>query len=300
MSLLCEASSNYVKDHGILHPDLVHVSTNFINRTYVGPGTVRVKAVKVGKDISTLKAKLFQRQPLTSNAGAALWNPKSLDQGTKSLGKLCVTGLLVFTKRKSATSSQNNTLPTFPALPPPPSVHSDAETFNAPHPVGLHPGFQAVNQVTYRFPVDPMPGLTLGSGSRFGPSVREQWIKFKPHHSQNFTVGSLGVVCDLFLPVLASYSPNAMSGGVPAWSPTVNLTLEVKEQPRKGGREWLFVRIHAYGIKEGRMDNEIWVCDEGGGLVAISRHFALVGKKKRNDQVGNSKSQDKNQGRYKL
>lgn len=60
------------------------------------------------------------------------------------------------------------------------------------------------------------------------------------------------------------------------WYPTILLNLEIKKALPPEGAEWLFVRVRSRVIKNGRMDLDVVVMDEGGDVVAFSQHVALV------------------------
>lgn len=60
------------------------------------------------------------------------------------------------------------------------------------------------------------------------------------------------------------------------WYPTVLLNIDFKKPLPEEGVEWLFVRANTKQIKNGRMDLEIVILDEGGDIVALSHHVALA------------------------
>ena len=60
------------------------------------------------------------------------------------------------------------------------------------------------------------------------------------------------------------------------WYPTVVLNIEFKKALPEEGVEWLFSRIRAKKIEKGRMDLEVEIRDEGGEVVALSQHVALI------------------------
>lgn len=66
------------------------------------------------------------------------------------------------------------------------------------------------------------------------------------------------------------------------WYPTVLLNIEFKKPLPEEGVEWLFVRVDTKQIKNGRMDLEIVILDEGGEIVALSQHVALAVDSSRN------------------
>lgn len=56
--------------------------------------------------------------------------------------------------------------------------------------------------------------------------------------------------------------------------PTLSIVTEIKRDPK--GCEWLFLRIQASEIRNGRYDTNVTVVNEGGELVALSKHVSLV------------------------
>lgn len=70
------------------------------------------------------------------------------------------------------------------------------------------------------------------------------------------------------------------------WYPTVLLNLEVKKTLPPEGAEWLYSRVTARQIRNGRMDLQIVVLDEEGELVALSNHVALIVPAQRNMKRG--------------
>lgn len=66
------------------------------------------------------------------------------------------------------------------------------------------------------------------------------------------------------------------------WYPTVLLNIDFKKPLPEEGVEWLFVRCATKQIKNGRMDLDIVILDEGGDIVALSHHVALAVGSERN------------------
>ena len=60
------------------------------------------------------------------------------------------------------------------------------------------------------------------------------------------------------------------------WYPTVVLNIEFKKALPGEGVEWLFSRVRAKKIEKGRMDLEVEIRDQGGEVVALSQHVALI------------------------
>lgn len=129
-------------------------------------------------------------------------------------------------------------------------------------------------------------------------SVNDQWVRFSPGGTPNgrWTNDALGFLVDMFPQTIERYindegekaaiatangldTPVAQSKippKAPYWYPTLVLNLDVKKLLPEEGVEWLFVRVRAKTIKNGRFDLDIEVWDEAGDLVATSVHAALV------------------------
>lgn len=107
---------------------------------------------------------------------------------------------------------------------------------------------------------------------------------------------SLGYVADMFPQIVEAYredeAEEAASGlsvtrsnstGLGHfWYPTLLLNLEIKKALPPEGVEWLFSRVRAKQIKNGRMDLEVLVFDTVGNMVALSHHVALIVGAERN------------------
>jgi hypothetical protein len=108
-------------------------------------------------------------------------------------------------------------------------------------------------------------------------SITDEWIRFS--NGERFTMESLGYVADMFLQVVEAYRGEQKPGQKkwPSfWYPTLLLNLEAKKVLPPEGVEWLFVRVRAKQIKDGRMDLDVVIQDESGDLVALSQHVCLV------------------------
>jgi len=82
-----------------------------------------------------------------------------------------------------------------------------------------------------------------------------------------------------------SFLPQAHARTTHFWYPTILLNLDIKKPLPDEGVEWLFARVDTKEIKNGRMDIEVVILDEGGELVALSHHVALAVGAERNVQV---------------
>lgn len=149
--------------------------------------------------------------------------------------------------------------------------------------------------------------------AHFPKALIDQWILYQPQAQGGkgrFTNDSLGFVVDIFPQIIEQYTNQAAEEAAlgrdwsseeakefkkkfkvnPAfWYPTLYLNLEVKKLLPKEGVDWLFVRIEAKSIKDGRFDLMVHVLDEAGDLVALSTHSSLAVDASRNTTRGKKK-----------
>jgi archaeosine-15-forming tRNA-guanine transglycosylase len=71
-----------------------------------------------------------------------------------------------------------------------------------------------------------------------------------------------------------NYFPDRHDNKVGVGYPTLCMSSEIKKDPK--GTKWLFMKITAHEIKNGRFDTDVYVVDEEGELVALSKHVSLI------------------------
>ena len=135
----------------------------------------------------------------------------------------------------------------------------------------------------------------------------DQWVRLCPQEQPGkWTNDSLGFAVDMFPQVVEVILDGGMThlqrglhgektGQQPiarGWYPTLSLNLDVKKGLPDQGVEWLFVRMQAKRIRNGRMDLDIYVLDEAGDLVASSTHQSLVVGVDRNTAKRTKKSRE--------
>ncbi|KAK4540282.1 hypothetical protein LTR36_009594 [Oleoguttula mirabilis] len=133
------------------------------------------------------------------------------------------------------------------------------------------------------------------------PAIVDQWLCLEDP-SDRFTNESLGFVADVFPQIIESYMMDGldsysvdfekkhsqdeqkrlMKGSAKMWYPTLLLNLDVKKALPAEGVRWLFVRLQAKMIRNGRYDLELIVKDAEGDLVALSHHVVLAVSAERN------------------
>jgi hypothetical protein len=124
-------------------------------------------------------------------------------------------------------------------------------------------------------------------------SIVDEWVCFSS--GENFTNESIGFVADMWPQVVDAYwqlgdlqdttaPPQQGDGGkglkesesAKFWYPTLSLNLDIKKALPPEGVKWLFARVRAKSIKNGRFDLVVVICDESGDIVALSHHVTFV------------------------
>ncbi|KAL8654127.1 MAG: hypothetical protein Q9210_001702 [Variospora velana] len=274
---LSTAALHFSTTHaGRNQPHTITLHLTFLRRTSVGPARFSVRDAKLGKRTSTVHISL------TQGSDASTAEPSVVGYLTQS----------------NLFTEQGISLPTqwslHPPPPPRPCFHSlksgaadgDNNWMLSPP---LHPQFRkAANRAKSYLP----------RNGQLEPGMADEWICFA-QPGEKFTQESLGFVADQFPQIVVIYPGTADTTargnprGIeraeekkkkkkkkkkekPNWYPTILLNLDVKKCLPQEGAEWLFVRVRAKKIENGRMDLEVVVLDEGGALVAVSNHVCLI------------------------
>ncbi|KAL8795741.1 MAG: hypothetical protein Q9195_001792 [Heterodermia aff. obscurata] len=278
-------------------PHTINLHLEFLRRTSVGPATITVQNVKLGRQTSTVHVILTQSPSQGDN-----------DSATPTT---CVVGYLTQSNLFAETGVSLSTRWTL--HPPPPPLSSTAKMRRGDDPNWAlqkdipFPKFRKASQHVNIF---------LPREKQTAEAKVDEWLCFsKP--GEKFTQESLGFVADTFPQIVencfpaaevrASLSDNAEHTESSSqetlaqqkkqvatfWYPTLLLNLDIKKTLPSDGAEFLFVRIRSKTIKKGRMDIELVILDEDGDLVASSTHVALIlGSErnlKRSGQNGESK-----------
>ncbi|KAI1504528.1 thioesterase-like superfamily-domain-containing protein [Biscogniauxia marginata] len=235
-------------------PHTMTVHVEFVRRTQTGPATVAVRDVKLGRQTSTIHVTLTQngREEVVAyitNANLDTESGVSLETG-------------------------------WSLQPPPPPRPADfarlgaegsnehwAELKNRP----FSKFRAAMNHVR----------MFLPRGGRTRPNLVEEWVRLES--GERFTNESIGFVSDAWPQLLEGFEGEKKKkkdeeGGQKSWQwyPTLVLNLDVKKALPPEGVEWLFVRLEAKQVRNGRQDYEIVILDETGEIVALSHHVAMV------------------------
>lgn len=277
-------------------PHAVNLHLEFLRRTSVGEAIFTVQDVKLGSRISNLHITLSQPK-----------HPGDTVLEDKAQGYITMSNIAT---EEGLSLDTEYTLSSPPALPvdlPTLAANNldDNYTIRAADPF---PQFRRAAQNIQMFLVRP----DKRDSSR-PKSINDQWVRFSPNGVPNgrWTNDALGFLVDMFPQIVEAYiNPESeeaamgahsqqqrresikkanASGGRPFWYPTLVLNLDVKKLLPEEGLEWLFVRVRAKGVKNGRFDLDIEVWDEANELVATSTHASLIVDASRN-LAGRSRS----------
>jgi hypothetical protein len=254
-------------------PQTVTLHLDFLRRTQIGPATFTVKDVKLGRQTSVVHVTLHQE------------------------GREEVVGYIT---NSNLATEEGVSFSTAWKLQPAPAP-ADLSKFDRDE--------DALWGERQRWPFSEFRKATLNVRSWFPRAgqpvagVIDEWLSLR--NGENWTNESLGSVVDTFPQVVETYISGedpysienenkdkkqekgknlagSKEGRVGFWYPTVLLNLDVKKALPEEGVKYLFVRLQAKQIKNGRFDLEIVVLDEGGDLVALSHHVCFAVSAARN------------------
>ncbi|KAL9636385.1 MAG: hypothetical protein Q9204_002284 [Flavoplaca sp. TL-2023a] len=259
-------------------PHTITLHLSFLRRTSIGSATFSIRDVKLGRRTSTVHVSLRQ------------------NDGTEP----SVVGYLTQSNLKT---EEGISLPTHWSLHPSPlPLLSTAALQDNTDPNWA----RAHRPSTFRKAAARTQWYLPRHGRQPAPATADEWICLAD--GGRFTQTSLGFVVDQFPQIVEMYpldeqqftAGNGDGDGreektvkrttTTKWYPTVLLNLDVKKALPEQGVEWLFVRVRAKRIENGRMDLEVVVLDEVEELVAVSNHVCLIlGAERNMERSGTSK-----------
>ena len=253
-------------------PHTMTLHLDFLRRTQIGPGTFKVKDVKLGRQTTIVHVALIQdgREEVVGYITNSNMNDETGVTFTTAWNlhpeSLPVSDFAALECNEDPLWGERDQWPT-----------ADFR--------------KATTHLRSWFPRAGQPS----------PTHLNMWYCFKDSNSR-FTNESLGFVCDAFPQVMEYF----LLGGVDSyslefeqkhsqaeqkriigqhasmWYPTVLLNLEVKKALPAEGVKWLFVRLETKRIRNGRYDLEVLVLDETMDLVAVSNHVCFAVSAARN------------------
>jgi len=272
-------------NHTRSSPHPINLHLEFLRRTSVGPALFTVTDVKLGARISNLHIVLSQKQD------------HSDEYQDEAQGYITMSNMATEEGLSLDTSYQIHP----PALPVDLRLlssqgHDTNYTARAKDPF---PQFRRAAQNIQMFLVQPER-----KPAHYPKAINDQWVRFSPNRQPTgrWTNDALGFLVDMFPQIVESYvNPfveeaalgrhseaeikKFMDSNEPRakyWYPTLVLNLDVKKLLPEDGVEWLFVRVRAKSIRNGRFDLDVEVWDVEGELVATSCHASLVVDASRN------------------
>ena len=255
-------------------PHTIAVQLTFLRRSSLGPATFTVTESKLGRRTSTLHIALTQGEDL-------------------------LPLVLGFFTQSNINNEIGVSLPvSYELFPPRPPLTSKEALCDGTDPEWvLHENhfskFRKAGQHLLSF---------IPRNGQARPGLVDLWLTMR---GQRFTQESLGYVVDSFPQLVETAETSGdlekemerlhidgdkfKESGYWAkfWYPTVLLNMEVKKVLPPDGAEWLLSRVTTTQICNGRMDIEVTILDEEGGLVALSNHVALIVPAERNMKRGN-------------
>ncbi|KIW12385.1 hypothetical protein PV08_09662 [Exophiala spinifera] len=264
-------------------PHPVNLHLEFLRRTSVGPALFTVKDVKLGSRISNLHIVLSQPSNPADPASSYI---------DEAEGYITMSNI---------STETGLSLPTSYALYPPrlPAdlltlARSGRDENYTSRPSDPFPQFRRAAQNIQMFLVRP-----ASRPDNHPKAMNDQWVRFAPGKKPTgrWTNDALGFLVDMFPQIVEKYvnphieeaelgqqSRDEANTGARAkyWYPTLVLNLDVKKLLPEEGVEWLFVRVKAKAIRNGRFDLDVEVWDTDNELVATSSHASLIVDSSRN------------------
>jgi acyl-coenzyme A thioesterase PaaI-like protein len=220
-------------------PHTISLHLEFLRRTEVGPATFKIQDVKLGRQTSVVHVTMSQ------------------DGREEVVGY--VTNSNIHAEEGLSFDTQYELHP--PTAPVDLQKLREGKDENWVLGLVPHADFRkASTKVNWFFPK---------SGHAHN-SVVDEWLCFSD--GQRFTNSSIGYVSDCFPQIIESYVSKNQGGQ--HWYPTLLLNLDMKKALPEEGVEWLFARVRAKRIKNGRFDLEVIILDETGDVVAL-RYVSL-------------------------
>jgi len=253
-------------------PHTLALHLDFLRRTQVGPATFTVRELKLGRQTSVVAISLSQ------------------DGREEVVGTLTQSNLA--TERGATFDTHWQASPPITPLSSPAVLASDSDPLWQERREWPQPDFRkACTHVRTWFP----------RGGQAKPGLYDMWTRFR-NPDERWTNASLGYLVDMFPQVLETfvldgvdrYAPDfdtryseqerkrILGKNTAFWFPTLLLNLEVKKALPEEGEEFLFTRIQAKAIRNGRYDLEIVVLDGKREIVALSHHVVFALSAERN------------------
>ncbi|KAE9366745.1 hypothetical protein N431DRAFT_548499 [Stipitochalara longipes BDJ] len=262
-ALLCQTARTYLTLTRLsskpAQPDPINSHFQLFYPNTPGPVRLTASLLKPGSRISVVKIELQKTVP-----------PNIPSQG-EIIYRTCALGIITMSNISLETGL---TLRTEPSVPKEeiPNRETECEQWTLENdPI--------MEEIYLRAPVNDKLTTWVVKGSqndgvtdRFGSSVMRTW-SCRPG-MQEFDILSIVALCDWSQAAPSNFSPKHADLKAGVLYATMSMTTEIKKVPK--GAKWLYMRARVNVIKNGRFDMEVHIVDEGGELVAICKHAAVV------------------------
>ncbi|KAL4889930.1 thioesterase-like superfamily-domain-containing protein [Aspergillus ambiguus] len=250
--------------HGCAVP--IHMQLTYIRRSDVGPANLSVRDVKLGSRVSVIHITLSQD------------------------GRDKVTGYITMSDPVSETGVSTPTgwtaQPSVPRWLPPDDKSGEVDSEWRKVFLPNAEFRRASSQVEFYELKNPSVGVGFVS----------HWARLRPSGPTGgigrWTPESVAFLCDIFPITLGRLEhvvhralcgeENPKGKPPPVWFPTLGLNLDLKKPVLGDQVEWLYSHIVIKSLRNGRMDVEVVILDQGGEVVAISTQASLVMSAERN------------------
>lgn len=231
-------------------PHTIALNLNFLRRTEVGEALFTVREVKLGRQTSVVHVTLSQ----------------NIEDHIRE-------EVLGYFTQSNLDTEKGHTFETGWTLESPPP------------PVDLRMLKQGEDKNWARAPPSPFASFRKASQQaafhlpRQGQSLLgciDSWNTFNTIAPEKFTNTTIGYLSDVWLQQPLETLLTGEDSKKTFWFPTVLLNLDIKKALPVEGVEWLFVRVRAKKVKNGRYDLEVVIMDEGEEIVAISNHVVMA------------------------
>lgn len=255
--------------------DTMHTHIQYLSRTQAGPAYLVVEEAKMGRNTSVLHISVHQQGLLAA--------APFLDAAPPKGRKARVTAYVTNT---NLAKQSGITLPTAWKLPDAPAPVVDLGLLSC----GQDRDWTRIQlPLMRRIPSVKTLDFFAQRAGHVSNAAHDYWVRCA--NGEPFTSVSLGFVADAAAAMIPESYRQEDAGRPPRdgeishdqayWYPTVTLSIDVKKklpEPEEegGGARWLRLRAASKAIRNGRSDLEIVIFDQGGELVALSHHVAMV------------------------
>ncbi|KAL7917358.1 thioesterase-like superfamily domain-containing protein [Trichoderma austrokoningii] len=254
IALLTRAACEYhsAMNHSLRQTDVIGAHIEFFRRSRIGPAYIHIKLLKLGDQVSILRAELKTSKDADSD---------NMVEAIITLGSLGMErdagGPSHPLTRMNPAVIKKNMIPL-----------EDCVEWTETDMADFAPAF---TKISCWYPKGPN-NQPLFTHLTLGPSVRDTWITWAPQTgAAAFDSASLSLLVDISRPMAEQWKGE--SGYLFL---TLQMGFEIKKAPPEGGWIWLYLRTEMTVCQNGRYGMDVTIFDESGSVVVMSRHVILL------------------------